>query len=116
MRPAHVYARASAEQHTALIHALHHEWRTATRMVMVVLSAASWSASEIADLLVYDPKPFVPGSPATTTKASRDFPTGPAAAGLGKAALACANGSAPCWPPRKPGPPAGSGGRWAGPG
>jgi transposase len=56
MRPAHVYARTSAEQHTALIQALHHEWRTATRMVMIVLSAAGWSASEIADLLVYDPK------------------------------------------------------------
>jgi hypothetical protein len=56
MRPAHVYARTSAEQHTALIHALHHEWRTATRLVMVVLSAAGWSASEIADLLAYNPK------------------------------------------------------------
>ena len=55
MRPAHVYARMSAEQHTELITALHGPWRTATRMVIVVLSAAGWSASEIAELLHYDP-------------------------------------------------------------
>jgi transposase len=55
MRPAHVYARMPAEQHTELITALHGPWRTATRMVIVVLSAAGWSASEIADLLQYDP-------------------------------------------------------------
>jgi transposase len=56
MRPAHVYARMSAQQHTELITALHSQWRTATRMVIVVLSAAGWTASEIADLLHYDPK------------------------------------------------------------
>ena len=56
MRPAHVYASMSAEQHTELITALHGPWRTATRMVIVVLSAAGMSASEIADLLQYDPK------------------------------------------------------------
>jgi transposase len=56
MRPAHVYACMSAEQHTELITALHGPWRTATRMVIVVLSAAGMSASEIADLLHYDPK------------------------------------------------------------
>ncbi|WUJ03163.1 helix-turn-helix domain-containing protein [Actinoplanes sp. NBC_00393] len=44
-----------AEQHTELITALHGPWRTATRMVIVVLSAAGSSASEIADLLQYDP-------------------------------------------------------------
>ena len=56
MRPAHVYARIPAEQHTELITALHGPWRTATRMVIIVLSAAGWPASEIADLLHYDPK------------------------------------------------------------
>ena len=55
MRPAHVYARIPAGQHTELITALHGPWRTATRMVIIVLSAAGWSASEIADLLHYDP-------------------------------------------------------------
>jgi transposase len=56
MRPTYVYASMSAQQHTELITALHGQWRTATRMVMVVLSAAGMSASEIADLLHYDPK------------------------------------------------------------
>jgi transposase len=56
MRPAHVYASMSEQQHTELITALHGQWRTATRMVIVVLSAAGMSASEIADLLHYDPK------------------------------------------------------------
>jgi transposase len=55
MRPAHMYARMPAEQHTQLITALHGPWRTATRMVIIVLSAAGMSASEIADLLHYDP-------------------------------------------------------------
>jgi transposase len=56
MRPAHVYASMSAEQHTELVNALHGPWRTATRMVIVALSAAGWTASEIADLLCFDPK------------------------------------------------------------
>jgi transposase len=56
MRPAHVYASMSAQQHTELITALHGPWRNATRIMMVVLSAAGMSASEIADLLHYDPK------------------------------------------------------------
>ncbi|XVV11936.1 IS630 family transposase [Actinoplanes sp. CA-131856] len=55
MRPAHVYARMSAHQHTELITALHGPWRTATRMVIVILSAAGMSAGEIAELLHYDP-------------------------------------------------------------
>jgi transposase len=55
MRPAHVYARMSAEQHTELITALHGPWRTATRIVMVVLSTAGWSPAEIAEVLHYDP-------------------------------------------------------------
>ena len=55
MRPAHVYARIPAGQHTELITALHGPWRTATRMVIVVLSCAGMSASEIAELLHYDP-------------------------------------------------------------
>jgi DNA-binding NarL/FixJ family response regulator len=35
---------------------LHGRWWTATRIMMVVLSAAGWTASEIADLLHFDPK------------------------------------------------------------
>jgi DNA-directed RNA polymerase specialized sigma24 family protein len=55
MRPPHVYATLSAEQHTELVDALHHQWRTATRAMMVLLSAGGLSATEIADLLHYDP-------------------------------------------------------------
>ncbi|GIF06908.1 hypothetical protein Asi03nite_44460 [Actinoplanes siamensis] len=55
MRPAHGYARMSEPQHTELITALHGPWRTATRLVIIVLPAAGWSAPEIADLLHYDP-------------------------------------------------------------
>ena len=55
MRPAHVFAVLTPRQHTELIHLLHHEWRTATRAVMVVLSAAGWTAAEIADVLACDP-------------------------------------------------------------
>jgi transposase len=56
MRPAYRYAVLTERQHTELITALQGPWRTATRMVMIVLSAAGLSASEIADLLAYDPK------------------------------------------------------------
>ena len=55
MRPPHVYAALSTEQHTELVEALHHQWRTATRAVMILLSAGGLSATEIADLLDYDP-------------------------------------------------------------
>ena len=55
MRPAHLYARMPAEQYTELITALHGPWRTATRIVIAVLSATGMSAPEIAELLHYDP-------------------------------------------------------------
>jgi transposase len=56
MRPAHVYANLSDEQHAELVCALHRRWRVATRAVMVLLSANGMSATEIADLLHYDPR------------------------------------------------------------
>ncbi|MBG0569367.1 IS630 family transposase, partial [Actinoplanes aureus] len=56
MRPAHRFAVLTEQQHTELITALQGPWRTATRMLMIVLSAAGWSAPEIADLLSCDPK------------------------------------------------------------
>lgn len=56
MRPAHRYAVLTEQQHTELITALQGQWRTATRIVMILLSAAGWSATEIADVLAYDPK------------------------------------------------------------
>jgi len=67
MRPAHVFASMSEQQHTELFTALHGPWRNATRIMMVVLSAGrdvrrarcppgEMSAGEIADLLHYGPK------------------------------------------------------------
>ncbi|MDG6107502.1 IS630 family transposase [Dactylosporangium aurantiacum] len=56
MRPAHVYANVSGEQHQQLVDALHRQWRVATRAVMVLLSANGMSAGEIAELLHYDPR------------------------------------------------------------
>jgi hypothetical protein len=55
MRPAHIYANLTPAQHHDLITALHGPWRTATRTLMILLSAAGMSASEIATLLHSDP-------------------------------------------------------------
>lgn len=55
MRPAHIYADVSAQQYHELHYALHHQWRAATRAVMVVLSAGGMPAAEIAALLHYSP-------------------------------------------------------------
>jgi transposase len=55
MRPAHVYANLSDQQHRQLVDALHRQWRVATRAVMVLLSASGMPATQIAALLHYDP-------------------------------------------------------------
>jgi transposase len=55
MRPASVYAQVSDEQYQLLVSALHHQWRTAARIVMVLLSVHGWAPSEIAALLHYHP-------------------------------------------------------------
>jgi transposase len=55
MRPAHIYANLAPAQHHDLITALHGHWKVATRVLMILLSAAGMSASEIAELLHYDP-------------------------------------------------------------
>jgi transposase len=56
MRPAYVYANPTDEQYHELVEALHRQWRTAARAVMILLSAAGWTAAEIAALLHYEPK------------------------------------------------------------
>jgi transposase len=56
MRPPHVYANLPDRQHQELVHALHQQWRVATRAMMVLLSAGGMSAAEIADLLYYNPR------------------------------------------------------------
>jgi transposase len=55
MRPAHVFANVSDEQHHELVCALHQQWRVATRAVVVLLSAGGMSAADIA-LLHYNPR------------------------------------------------------------
>lgn len=56
MRPAHVYANLSDQQYQDLVTALHQQWRTAARAVMVLLSANGMSAPQIGALLHYDPR------------------------------------------------------------
>jgi transposase len=51
-----VYANVSDEQYHHLIDALHHQWRVATRAVMILLSAGGTPASQIAQLLHCDPR------------------------------------------------------------
>ncbi len=48
-----IYADVSAQQYHELRYALHHQWRTATRAVMVVLSAGGMPACDIGALLHY---------------------------------------------------------------
>ncbi|ASU81760.1 helix-turn-helix domain-containing protein [Nocardiopsis gilva YIM 90087] len=55
MRPAHVYANLSDQQHRHLVDALHRQWRVAARAVTVLLSASAMPATQIAALLHYDP-------------------------------------------------------------
>jgi transposase len=54
MRPAHVFANPTDEHYHQLVCALH-QWRTAVRIVMVVLSANGWPPAEIAALLHHHP-------------------------------------------------------------
>jgi transposase len=55
MRPACVFADIPVGVRAQIMHLLHGRWRTATRLIMVVLSAAGFSPAEIADLLDYNP-------------------------------------------------------------
>jgi hypothetical protein len=56
MRPAHVFTNVSDEQYHDLITTLHQQWRVATRVVMVLLSAHGMPAADIAALLHYHPR------------------------------------------------------------
>jgi transposase len=55
MRPACVFTDIPVGARAQIMHLLHGRWRTATRLIMVVLSAAGMSPAEIADLLDYNP-------------------------------------------------------------
>jgi transposase len=57
MRPPSVYANAACPAHDPcdLLRLLHGPHRLACRLVMILLSQQGWSASQIADLLGYDP-------------------------------------------------------------
>lgn len=55
MRPVCVFAEVSGNARAQILHLLHGRWRTATRLVMVILSAAGMSPAQIADLLDYHP-------------------------------------------------------------
>lgn len=56
MRPAHVYANVSDEQYHQLVDSLHHQWRVATRAVMILLSVSGMTAAQIGAVLHYHPR------------------------------------------------------------
>ena len=55
MRPVCVSAEVSSGARAQIMELLHGRWRTATRLIMVVLSTAGMSPAQIADLLDYHP-------------------------------------------------------------
>src|SRR5258707_11835625 len=55
MRPVCVSAEVSSGARAQIMDLLHGRWRTATRLLMVLLSAAGMSPAQIADLLDYHP-------------------------------------------------------------
>lgn len=55
MRPVCVFTDVPVGARAQIMDLLHGRWRTATRLMMVVLSAAGMPAAEIADLLDYHP-------------------------------------------------------------
>ncbi len=55
MRPVCVYADVPGCARAQIMDLLHGRWRTATRLIMVVLSAAGMSPAQIADLFDYHP-------------------------------------------------------------
>jgi transposase len=55
MRPACVFTDLPGCARTQIMQLLHGRWRTATRLIMVLLSAAGMSPAQIADLLDYHP-------------------------------------------------------------
>jgi hypothetical protein len=88
MRPPSVYAKPScpAHDHCDLLRLLHGPHRTATRLVMILLSQQGWPASRIADLLGYDPSTVRRWIHATTSTAPTGWRIGRARAGPGSAA------------------------------
>jgi hypothetical protein len=56
LRPAHVYANPAEPARQELLMLLHGPWRTATRALMILLSAHGWTPTAIAELVGYDPR------------------------------------------------------------
>ncbi|MBV9023758.1 MAG: IS630 family transposase [Streptomycetaceae bacterium] len=55
MRPVSVFANRPDQDYQHLYYLLHHRWREAARIVMVLLSASGLSAAEIGEALGYHP-------------------------------------------------------------
>ena len=55
MRPVCVFAETPSSARAQIMHLLHGRWRTATRLIMVILSTAGMSPAQIAELLDYHP-------------------------------------------------------------
>lgn len=56
MRPAHVFAKSTADDELQIVALLQGQWRFALRLVMIWLSLRGLPASEIAVLFEYDPR------------------------------------------------------------
>ena len=56
MRPAHVFAKPSADAELQIVALLQGPWRFALRLVMIWLSVRGLTACEIAALFEYDPR------------------------------------------------------------
>ena len=55
MRPPHVFVQVQLPVREQILGLLHGRWRTAARLVMVLLSADGMTAADIGDLLGYHP-------------------------------------------------------------
>jgi hypothetical protein len=60
MRPVCVFAEVPSSVRAQIMDLLHGRWRTATRLMMVVLSTAGISPAQIAVLLDYHPTTVCP--------------------------------------------------------
>jgi hypothetical protein len=104
MRPPSVYAKPScpAADPCDLVRLLHGPHRTASRLLMILLSQQGWTATQVADLLGYDPATVRRWIHRYQQHGAGGLADRPRSAGPGWAVHGSAGGSAGCWPsPRR---------------
>ena len=115
MRPPSVYAKPSCPAGCPcdVVRLLHGAHRVSCRLVMILLSQQGWAATQIADLLGYDPSTVRRWIHRYQQHGASALADRPRLAGHGWAALGWASASAGCWTSPAPGPSVGSGSGWA---